>query len=320
MGHMMINQNSNRILVGAIEGGGTKFNCVTGYGNGDIVAKQTFPTTSPEETLSRVAHFFQVGGSVYNSIKALAIAQFGPLETDRAAKKYGRVLTTVKAGWSDFDIVGFFSKILDVPIAFQTDVNGAAIGEYFLGAAQGNDNFVYVTVGTGIGGGVFVNGRLLNDKKHPEIGHMSVQHDLQKDDFPGCCPFHGNCLEGLASGPAIRKRWGLSGEELVPNHPAWQLEAHYLARLCVNLTCCHAPEKIIFGGGVMQQKQIFPALHKEFLTLMAGYMPALNDRTVARYIVPAALGGDAATRGGLIMAQQLYARRNEPPISAGTGP
>ncbi len=315
----MTEQNSSRILVGAIEGGGTKFNCVTGYGNGDIVAKQTFSTAGPEETLGRVARFFQVGDGVCNSIQALGIAQFGPVELDRTAENYGRILTTTKPGWSGFDIVGFFAGIFDVPIAFQTDVNGAAIGEYSLGAAQGNDNFVYVTVGTGIGGGVFVNGRLLNDRKHPEIGHMLVQHDVLKDDFRGCCRFHGNCLEGLASGPALRKRWGLAAEELVPSHPAWQLEAHYLAQLCVNLTCCHAPEKIIFGGGVMQQKQIFPALHKEFLTLMAGYMPALNDKTVAQYIVPAALGGDAASRGGLILAQQSYARRNETPPSMGAG-
>ena len=315
----MINQNSGKMLVGAIEGGGTKFNCVTGYGNGDIVAKQAFPTTTPEETLTRAARFFQMDGAASNSIEALGIAQFGPLGLDRTAENYGKLLMTAKPGWSGFDIIGFFSGIFDVPIALQTDVNGAAIGEYFLGAAQGNDNFVYVTVGTGIGGGIFVNGQLLNNNKHPEIGHMLVQHDLQKDDFPGCCPFHGNCLEGLASGPAIRKRWGLAGEELVPNHPAWELEAHYLARLCVNLTCCYAPEKIIFGGGVMQQKQIFPALHKEFLTLMAGYMPALNDKTIGQYIVPSALGGDAATRGGLILAQQSHARRNEISISAGAG-
>jgi len=298
---------SENILFGGLEAGGTKFNCVIGHDNGDIIMRQSFPTTNPKETLSRVCDFFDEGISVHGPLSALGVAQFGPVEINRASKEYGKILTTTKPNWSYTDIVGYFSAIFDAPIAFQSDVNAAALGEYHFGAAKGRDNFVYITVGTGLGGGVFVNGQLLNDLGHPEIGHMQIPHDLVQDSFKGCCPYHNDCLEGLASGSAIRERWGSPAEELGLDHPAWELEAQYLATLCVNLTYCYAPERIIFGGGVMQQEQIFPLVRKKFLSLMKGYMSPFNLMTVEQYIVPTSLDGDAANMGALMLAQQAYA-------------
>lgn len=304
----MTGLSCDNILVGGLETGGTNFNCVIGYGNGEIIARQTLPTTSPTETLARVGAFFEAGMAVHGPIKALGIAQFGPVGINGADENYGKILLTAKPGWSYTDIVGYFSNILDIPIAFQSDVNGAAVGEYYIGAAVGCDNFVYVTVGTGIGGGVFVNGRLLNNFTHPEIGHMMVPQDMTRDAFQGSCPLHGNCLEGLASGLAIRERWGDAAENLGPDHPAWELEARYLAALCVNLSCCCAPEKIILGGGIMQQQQIIPMVRDNFLHLMQGYMPRLNPDSIGQYIILSGLAGDAATRGALILAQQEIAR------------
>lgn len=301
----MINQSSENMLLGGLEAGGTKFNCVIGRGNGDIIARQTFPTTSPQETLDKAADFFEEAISVHGSLQALGVAHFGPIEINKASENYGKILVTAKPDWSHTDVVGYFSAIFDVPISFQSDVNVAAVGEYYFGAAKGIDNFVYITVGTGIGGGVFVNGKLLNDLRHPEIGHMLIPHG---DSFKGCCPYHDNCLEGFASGPAIMARWGSPAEELEPDHPAWELEAQYLATLCVNLTYCYAPEKIIFGGGVMQQNQIFTSLRKQFLSLTQGYMPTFNTAMTEQYIVPSPLDGDAALKGALILAQQVYAK------------
>ncbi len=300
---MMTSQSSENILFGGLEAGGTKFNCVIGYGNGDIIARQIFPTTSPQETLTRTRGFFEENVSVHGSLQALGIAHFGPVEINRNTENYGKIMASAKPDWSYTDIVGYFSSIFDVPIAFQSDVNIAAMGEHYFGAAKDIDNFIYITVGTGIGGGVYVNGELLNDLRHPEIGHMLIPHE---DPFQGCCPYHKNCLEGLASGPAIRKRWGSPAETLDRDHPAWELEAQYLAILCVNLTYCYAPEKIILGGGVMQQEQIFTLVRQRFLSLMNGYMSTLDTAMIEQYIVPPQLAGDAATKGSLIFAQQAY--------------
>ena len=307
---MTTNQLTKDALVGGFEAGGTKFNCALGYRSGEIIARKTFPTTSPQETLARVSDFFEQSIFVHGPIQALGIAHFGPIEINKASENYGKVLATTKPEWSYTDIVDYFSAIYDVPIAFQSDVNVAAVGEHYYGAAKGIDNFVYITVGTGIGGGVFVNGQLLNNLRHPEIGHMLVPQDITQDSFKGCCTFHGNCLEGLASGPAIKSRWGVAAEKLGVEHVAWELEAHYLAILCINLSCCYSPEKIIFGGGVMQQKQLFIMIRKKFLSLMQGYMATRNNYTIEDYIVQSPLAGDAAIMGSLVLAQQAYDSNN----------
>ncbi|PHZ85098.1 ROK family protein [Paremcibacter congregatus] len=302
----MSRRHSENILFGGVEAGGTNFNCVMGYGDGDIIARRTIPTTTPENTLAQVVDFFKEKSIEYGPVQALGIAHFGPIDINKASRSYGKILLTVKPGWSYFDIVGYFSNIFSVPVAFQSDVNGAAIGERYFGGAKENDNFVYMTVGTGIGGGAFVNGHLVNNLQHPEIGHMLVPHDVVQDSFPGSCPVHGDCLEGLASGSAIKSRWGSPGESLPENSAVWELEAHYLAILCVNLCYCYAPEKIILGGGVMGQKQIFPILHRKFLELMHGYMTTLNEVSIKDFIVPTRLAGEAATKGSLILAHQGY--------------
>ena len=305
-----MNQLANDALVGGFEAGGTKFNCAVGYGNGEILARKTFPTTNPDETMAKVSAFFQQNISVHGPIHALGIAHFGPVEINKASENYGKILATTKPDWSYADIVSYFSSIFDIPIDFQSDVNAAAVGEHYFGAAKGIDNFVYVTVGTGIGGGVFINGQLLNKLRHPEIGHMLVPQDLTDDSFKGCCTFHGNCLEGLASGPAIKSRWGKAAEKISVEHVAWELEAHYLAILCANLSCCYSPEKIIFGGGVMQQKQLFILIRKKFLSLMQGYLATQNSNTIENYIVQSPLSGDAAIMGSLVLAQQAYDSNN----------
>jgi fructokinase len=197
-------------------------------------------------------------------------------------------------------------------VAFDTDVNGAALGERQWGAARGLDTFVYVTVGTGIGGGGMAGGRLLHGLVHPEMGHMRIPHDLSADPFPGHCPFHRDCLEGLASGPAIEARWGRPARELPPDHPAWGLEAEYLAAMAVNLTTVLSPQRIVLGGGVMEQPQLFPRVRRRVRELLAGYLrsPAILEE-IDRYIVPPGLGGRAGVLGALALARRL--RRASPP-------
>lgn len=294
------------ILVGGIEAGGTHCKCVIGTPQGDIIDSASFGTGKPEDTIAQVAGFFQQSS---HRIAALGIAHFGPVDIDRRSPRFGHILKAPKQGWSDIDIVGRYRSMLQVPVAFQSDVNAAAIGEAALGAGRGLDNFVYVTVGTGIGGGVMINGRLLHDARHPEIGHMLIGRDHQADPYGGCCPFHGDCLEGLASGSALKGRWGVAGEQLAPDHQAWALQAHYLATLCVNLVNCYVPEKIIFGGGVMQQPFLPAMILERYLALMQGYMQHISAAAGADFIVASPLQGHAATRGSLLMAAEALAGR-----------
>lgn len=294
------------ILVGGIEAGGTHCKCVIGTADGDIIANASFRTTAPDETIAQVLNFFTESP---HRIEALGIAHFGPVDIDQRSPSFGRILKAPKLGWSDLDIVGRYRGVLQVPVAFQSDVNAAAVGEAALGAGRGLSNFVYVTVGTGIGGGVMINGRLLHDARHPEIGHMLVGRDHRVDPYGGCCPFHQDCLEGLASGPALKGRWGIAGENMDPDHPAWALQAQYLATLCVNLANFYVPEKIIFGGGVMQQPFLPAMILERYLSLMQGYMQHITADAGEDFIVASPLQGNGATRGALLLAGQALARR-----------
>lgn len=288
-------------LVGGIEAGGTHYKCVLGTPDGEIVDHVHFDTGMPEATLARAISFFSAHKE---RLQALCVAHFGPVDIDRQSARYGHVLATPKPGWAGFDVLGRYRAALGVPTVFQSDVNVAAIGEGALGAARGLRNHIYVTIGTGIGGGVVIEGRLLGDGWHPEVGHMHVGR-LAHDPYGGCCPFHGDCLEGLASGPALRGRWQQVGEALPPDHPAWELQAHYLARLCMNLTLCYAPERIVFGGGVMQAPGLLDRIRVRLAETMNGYMaPAapLEDFVCASFMT-----GEAATRGALILAGQAIA-------------
>jgi len=290
-------------LYGGIEAGGTKFNCVLGRAPNQVVSRARFPTTTPGETLASVIDFFAREQDQHGPIEAFGLACFGPVDMNTASRSYGHITRTPKPHWSDTDILGQLSQAFEVPFAFDTDVNGSALGEGTLGAARGLNDYVYVTIGTGVGAGVVVNGRPLRGAMHPEIGHTLMPHDWQRDPFAGNCSFHGDCLEGLAAGPAIEKRWGQKAADLDEKHPAWELEAGYLAMLCWNLTANYAPQRIILGGGVMQQAHLFTKIRDKFRQLMNGYPTGPEARHPDSYIVPPQLGGDAGEAGALLMAQ-----------------
>ncbi|HEY8346709.1 MAG TPA: ROK family protein [Symbiobacteriaceae bacterium] len=291
-------------LYGGIEAGGTKFVCAIGTGPDDIRAETRFPTTTPEETIQRVIRFFQ---EYPEPVAAIGIGSFGPVDPNPTSPTYGWITSTPKPGWRNTAIRSAIASALGVPVGFDTDVNAAALGEYRWGAAQGVENFIYLTVGTGIGGGAMVGGRLLHGLVHPEMGHILIPRD-PRDSFAGSCPYHRDCLEGLANGPAIEQRWGARGETLPPEHPAWELEAHYLALALVSFICTLSPERIILGGGVMQQAHLFPLIRRKVQQLLNGYIssPAILEQIDA-YIVPPGLGNRAGVLGAIALAEQALA-------------
>ncbi|HRJ43140.1 MAG: ROK family protein [Caldilineaceae bacterium] len=292
-------------LFGAIEAGGTKFVCAVGSGPGDIRAESRFPTTTPGETIAQAIAFFQEQELLHGPLQAIGISAFGPIDPHPKSPTFGTITTTPKLAWQHTPIVGMIRQHFDLPIGFDTDVNGAALGEHHWGAAQGLDTFVYLTIGTGIGGGGMVGGRLIHGLMHPEMGHMYVPHDWDRDPFPGVCPFHGDCLEGLANGPALEARWGTKGESFAPDHEAWLLEAHYLALGLVNIITILSPQRIILGGGVMGQPHIFPLIHREVRHQLKGYIQmAEMEKAIDSYIVPPGLGSQAGVLGSIALAKE----------------
>ncbi|MEL6382533.1 MAG: ROK family protein [Cyanobacteria bacterium J06626_18] len=292
-------------LFGAIEAGGTKFVCAVGSGPQDLRAKTRIPTTTPAETIAQVVDFFRQQASQVESLDAIGIGAFGPVDTHSDSSTFGWFLDTPKPGWQQIEFAGILERELATPVGFDTDVNAAALGEYYWGNGQGCETFLYLTVGTGIGGGAMVNGKLVHGLLHPEMGHILIPHDLTVDPFPGACPFHRDCLEGLASGFAMEKRWQQKAASLPADHPAWALEAHYLAVGLVNFTLMFSPERIIMGGGVMEQKQLFPLVRSQVRQQMSTYlkvpkiMNAIDD-----YIVPPKLVGKSGIMGAFVLAQQ----------------
>ena len=295
-------------LWGGIEAGGTKFVCAVGTGPHDLRAEVRFPTTTPTETLGRAIRFFQQHQKE-ESLAAVGIASFGPLDPHPDSPTFGYITTTPKPGWAHTDVAGTIRRALSVPVGFDTDVNGAALGEYRWGAAQGLDTFIYLTIGTGIGGGGMVNGKLLHGLIHPEMGHIRIPHDRNLDPYAGCCPYHGDCLEGLAAGPALEERWGQRAETLPADHPAWQLEAEYLALGLMNFICTLSPQRIIMGGGVMQQPHLLPLVRRRVQELLNGYLqvPMILER-IDDYIVPPELGNRAGVLGAIALGQQAMER------------
>ena len=289
-------------LYGGIEAGGTKFVCAVGTPPDDMRAEAQFPTTTPEETIGRAIGFFSAQPEVP---AAIGIASFGPVDPEPASPTYGFITTTPKPGWAQTDFAGAVRRASGLPVGFDTDVNGAALGEHRWGAAQGLDTFVYLTIGTGIGGGGMVRGKVMHGLVHPEMGHIRLPHDVEADPFPGICPYHGDCLEGLACGPALEARWGQPAETLPPDHPAWPLQARYLALALVNLICTLSPQRIIMGGGVMKQRQLFPLVRAEVQALLNGYVQAPEIlEEIDRYIVPPALGDRAGVLGAIALAER----------------
>jgi fructokinase len=289
-------------LYGGIEAGGTKFACVIADGQGEIRDETRFPTEGSDETIGRAIAFFQTN---HGSLAGVGIGTFGPVDLNRNSATYGYITSTPKAGWSGVDFAGRVSRALGVPAAFDTDVNAAALGERRWGAAKGLTDFLYLTVGTGIGGGGMVNGELMHGLLHPEMGHIRLPHDMVVDAYTGRCPYHRDCLEGMAAGPAIEARWGMPAETLPGDHPGWALEAHYLAIALVNFICTLSPQRIILGGGVMKQDALFPMIRENVLALLNGYVqnPALLEE-IDSYIVPPALGDRAGVLGAVALAKQ----------------
>jgi fructokinase len=300
-------------LYGAVEAGGTKFVCMVGTGPDDMREQTRFPTTSPEATLLETVTFFRSAESRLGKLAAIGIASFGPVDVRAASPTFGLITSTPKAGWANVDIAGALRTALDVHIGFDTDVNAAALAEWRWGAARELDTFLYLTIGTGIGGGGMVNGRLMHGLVHPEMGHVRIPHDLEMDPFAGTCPFHGDCLEGLASGPAMAARWLQPAEQLPPDHPGWTLEARYLALALVNFICTVSPERIVMGGGVMSSGQLFPIVRQRVVELLNNYVRAPQLlHGIDDYIVAPWLGPHAGVLGALALAQRV---KESPPAA-----
>ncbi len=293
------------MIYGGIEAGGSKWVCATGTGPDDLEQTLTFATTDPEETIARAADFFSRNGA----IAAIGIGSFGPIDIDRTSPTWGRITTTPKPGWAYTEVVAALRNALDLPIAFDTDVNAAALGEHRWGAAVGLETFCYITVGTGIGGGGIANGNLMHGLLHPEFGHMRIPHDRNRDPFDGACPYHGDCFEGLASGDALRARWGRSAEEIA-DESAWLLEAEYVALGLQNVICTISPQKIILGGGVMKEPALLPHVRSRVQALASGYFDAPElGAAIDEYIVPPALGDRAGVLGALELARRAVLTR-----------
>ena len=282
------------MILGAIEAGGTKFVCAISDEALKIKERISIPTTTPEETLTAVFNFFDT-----YQVDAIGIGSFGPIDVNPLSSTYGYITSTPKPGWKNFPFLEKMKERYDIPFAWTTDVNAAAYGEIKKGAAIGKNSCIYITVGTGIGAGIVVDSKVIHGFGHPEAGHILVKRD-ERDSYEGTCPYHKDCLEGVAAGPAIGNRFGIKAQELPKEHVAWEIEAYYLAQALVNYTLVLSPEKIIFGGGVMKQTQLFPLIYKEFTKLMNGYVstPKLEE-----YVVPCALGDNAGITGCLLLAQ-----------------
>lgn len=296
----------NKRIYGTIEGGGTKFICAVADEHNKILREIRIPTTLPHVTLAACADFFLQAQQDLGQLAALGIACFGPLDPRPTSPTYGHILATPKPNWENADIIGFFRVTLgeDLPIGFDTDVNGAVLAESRWGAGQGLSNLVYLTIGTGVGGGALVDSQLLHGYAHPEMGHMLLPKHASDSSFNGACPFHGACLEGLASGPAIEVRWNQPAASLPQDHPAWQLEAHYLALGLMNICLILAPERIILGGGVMNQSFLFPMIRSELTRLLGNYVRLPQIADMENYVVPTGLEGIAGLYGGLALAHQ----------------
>lgn len=288
------------MLLGSLEAGGTKMVCALGNEKGEIFEREVFSTRMPKETLKDICDYFRNKG-----IQALGIASFGPLQLNPMEENFGSITTTPKLGWKFFPLLAELRQALQVPCGIDTDVNAAAYAEYLLGAAKGLKSCLYVTVGTGIGGGLILEGNLVHGLVHPEFGHMLL-HPLANDPLPeGVCPYHTGCLEGLCSGPSLQKRYNVPAQELPPSHPAWDLECAYLGQMCANALMLLSVEKIILGGGVMQQMHLFEGIRKATQSLLGGYIqhPQISQG-LSSLIVPPALGVHSGAIGGLLLAKK----------------
>jgi fructokinase len=290
-------------IFGAVEAGGTKFVCAVGNAHGEILAQTRFPTCQPTSTLATMLDFLRQQRDNFGPYAAVGIGSFGPIELDATSTLYGHIRRTPKSGWSDTDIVGPITREFACPIGFDTDVNGAALAEHTWGCARDIEDLVYLTVGTGIGGGVIVNGKTITGLMHPEIGHLFPRRHPLDANFKGICPFHDDCLEGLASGTAIIARTGFPLNQLTISHPQWEIEADYLGQLCAQLVLMISPRRIVIGGGVMGQTRLLPMIREQTCHWLRGYIDRREVlAAVDDYIVLPGLGPHSGVLGALALA------------------
>ncbi len=285
------------MLFGALEAGGTKMVMALGNENGEILEQRSIPTETPDITMARIIDYFQD-----KDIRALGIGSFGPVDLDRHSPTYGYITSTPKLAWTNFNLAGYIKDALQIPIGFDTDVNASALGEATWGCMKGLSSGIYITIGTGIGVGVYMNGQLLHGALHPEAGHILLSRHPE-DSLESACPYHPNCMEGLASGPAIEKRWMKKAYDLKDDTRVWALEAFYLAQGIANFILTLSPHKIVLGGGVMHQEQLFPLIRREVACLLNGYIRTPQMEDLDQYIVPASLKDDQGIMGCIQLAK-----------------
>lgn len=312
-----MNSPHDQLLVGGIEAGGTKFVCAVGSGPGErLLARHEFLTgDDPPRLLAQVGEWFRAQEQAHGKLPAIGIATFGPADLNPASPTFGYITTTPKPGWHYADLVGPLRRALgNIPIGFDTDVNGAALGEQIWGNAAGLEDFVYITIGTGIGAGGMARGQLLHGLVHPEVGHLRLPQ-IPGDDFAGACPYHGRCWEGLCSGVAMQRRTGLSPESLPADHPAWSYETQYIGYAIANIVCTLSPRRVILGGSVRKAGRLgeaafFKAIRRHVQATLNGYIVAteLQDEGINDYIVPPLLGDDAGVCGAIALGQMVVGR------------
>ena len=284
--------------IGALEAGGTKMVMAVGLQDGTILSRESIPTLRPEETVPAIIRYFRE-----QEAEAVGIGSFGPIDLRKKSLTYGYIKNTPKPGWKDYDLLGTIGNALGVPMAFETDVNAAALGEYVYGAAKGLDSCLYMTVGTGIGIGVILDGKPLHGALHPEGGHILLK-PRAGESFKGNCPYHEYCFEGMASGPAIQAKWGRPARELAGKEEVWEAESDYIAQALADFILTLSPEKVILGGGVMKQEQLFPAIRRKVSRFLNGYLsiPALDD--MDSYIIPASLNDNQGILGCIALFRE----------------
>ena len=288
------------MLYGALEAGGTKMVCAIGDESGKIFEQVSIPTKTPEETMPAIIDYFRG-----KEIKALGIGCFGPIDVDKNSSDYGHILKTPKLPWIDFDMVGTMKKALGISVGFDTDVDGSLLGEVTFGAAKGLTDVLYITIGTGVGGGILSGGKVVHGMMHPELGHMRLAKH-ESDTYEGKCPYHGTCFEGLAAGPAIEGRWGKPAKELVDRDEVWELESFYIAQALANLMLIISPQRIILGGGVMHQEQLFPLIRRKVIENLNGYLTSDKLEDMDNYIVPAGCHDDQGIMGAIRLAMDAW--------------
>lgn len=295
-------------LFGAIEAGGTKFRCALTDAEAHILVEERIATTDPRATLAAVVRFFDLAQRQHGAVQSFGVGSFGPLQLRRDAPGYGHLLSTPKAGWSGADLLGPLQEAFGRPVLLDTDVNAAALAESLRGAGRGLQSLVYVTVGTGIGGGAVLDGHIVHGQMHPEMGHLLIRRD-PRDAFAGVCPYHGDCLEGLVSGPAIMARWGRSLDRIAEGEEALDIVAGYLGQMVANLALLLSCQRIVIGGGVMTDGRLFAPLRRAARQLLQGYLPALSSPdAMDAFVVSPGLGDLSGLTGAALLAQQAAAQ------------